>query len=139
MREILFRGKKYPNGNWIYGGYIHIKPYPIRSQIREKDLIIYKGFSDWGMPCNIDYCEVIPETVGQYTGVKDIDGTRIFENDIFAVNDSEFGDIYYKVVWEYDRWILSPNYGVASDMELDWASTQKIFSNAYDLKKRDQQ
>jgi len=85
MRDILFRGKRLDNGEWIYGDYFKhdkVKVCLTTDDPKTQHCIMCDGFCDWGFEPPREYCEVDPETVSQYTGWNDGHQTKIFENDI---------------------------------------------------------
>jgi len=96
MREILFRGKSKINGEWVYGFYSGENCSEIFSPMFKQDNIIIKGSGFW--------VEVDPETVGEFTGLTDKDGTGIFEGDILQGDEYPYCsdgnyNYYAEVVW----------------------------------------
>lgn len=123
MRKIVFRGKRVDNEHkWVYGDYHDLN--------RGKSISFFKVFAGVFVGTPSTMYAVIPETVGEYTGVEDENGTRIFEGDILSAQFDE--EARGCVCWNDYGWhikIGSRPY----PLEQDWIGRYfKVIGNIYD-------
>lgn len=133
MRKIKFRGKRVDNGEWVYGDLIHgVSSKAGKMYILPVTHIYPQGCND------LDGWNVIPETVGQFTGFyvkkskKSVEAD-IYEDDVFrAIEETDNGDInvYLVVMWiekrgafylvPVEHYDILKNNDVSKEKEFDW-------------------
>jgi len=115
MREILFRGKSVNDGNWVEG-------YLIYDEICNTHIPYIGYLFDAGH--DVDVAEAIPETVGQFTGLTDKDGKKIFEGDIIEWDELEWG--------EKHRELVERDHNLFAIRKDDWGEWCEVIGNIHD-------
>nr|DAV14505.1 MAG TPA: YopX protein [Caudoviricetes sp.] len=124
MREILFRGKRTDNKKWVVDNSV---------LFFKNSTKIYGALNGWRE------VEVISETIGQYTGLTDKNGTKIFEGDIVKVrllySNGERATEITTVVYDENNCCYSPMNWKESCQWCDYSTSIKeieVIGNIYD-------
>lgn len=124
-REILFRGKRNDNGEWIESCNINTQ----YDMYGKKHIYIGLYFQSKLYPLqkNIEWHEVDPETVGRYTGLT-VNGTKLFEGDIAKADEDVYVCFWNECNYEFGFTNSKRDFGIA------YAQDIEIIGNIFDNK-----
>ena len=122
-REIKFRGKRKDNGKWIFGGYM-----------KNKNGTYISDTENYHLNASYKHYLVVPETVGQYTGLKDKNGKEIYEGDIVTKCN-----VPYTVMFDpQGYWCLDGNGALNSEMLSSELLHFEVIGNVYEREVEDE-
>lgn len=130
MREILFRGKD-KSGKWHYGDYLEEAKsgrYPALESMHFIAVKVCRG----ELP---ELKWIIPETRGEFTGLTDKNGTKVFEGDILSAHLDEAApqnETRLIVVWHDCGWYGKNLDGVIDDFEDGFIKQFTVIGNVHD-------